>query len=231
MDKRFKQFVSIFMVVAIVIAMTAACGDKEEVAAEPEQATIESEDAKADAEETARAEGPAEDAETPEENATEEVEMTEEQKAAEAEREAMMNYAKEIQGFDVEEFNPVSGIPEEKLQELYSAIQNAVKEEYLVKYNVAPSDFQWPSNEGGKGVPKPWMYLNEKVDDKLLFYEDPVMDLQKYDLTEADSQTIELMDIIYRQIIAWIENNGYADLMSVKWHKMILENVTIVNGR
>lgn len=218
--KRFKSFLSIIMVSAMVTVMAAACGSKEEEAAKPDQVETEVADeglepAEESEVDTAQAEAPAE-----------------EPQGAELERQRMLEYDKELGMTTETDVAATLGVPEEKLQELYSSVANAINEEYLAKYNITPSDFEWPSAKGGQGVPKPWIYLSDKVFQKMVFYadlpEDPVMDLAEYDLTEADSQTIELMDIIYRQIIAWIQNNGYSELAIVNvWHSIILKHVTI----
>lgn len=217
--KYLKRYLSVIMVVTMVIAMTAACGAKEN-ANESDGSETKTEVADVESEPEIEPDAGVEDvqAEVDVTDVESEPAMTE---TDAAERQRLLGTTEVIDEVSV------LGVPEEKLQELYSAIANAVKEEYLIKYNIAPSDFQWPSNEGGKGVPKPWMYLNDKVSEKILFFEEPVLDLAKYDLTEADSQTIELMDIIYWQIMSWIETNGYLDLMSVKWHKIVLDHVVI----
>lgn len=227
--KRFEAAVGIFLVIAIVTMMVVACGGKSEEPAEPDQTATEAEDVANETENEAVDEDTA-DIEESAENATEDTEMTEEQKAAEAERQAMLKYNEEILGLDMEEFDSAAnlGVPEEKLQELYSAIENAVKVEYLEKYNIEVSNFEWPpSTSSGKGEPKPWAYLNGKMEQKMLnFNEEPEMDLSIYALT--DSQTTELMDCIYRQIVNWVQTNGYYSLsFSTNWQEIVLQHVVI----
>ena len=164
MKRSIKRFLSIIMVAAMVIAMVAACGSKKEDSTEPEETKTEASEKQTEEtdvqEEEPETEEPDVQGETQEEN----VEMIEEQKSDQAERERLLG-TEPIEPVDVTKMLEHS---EGSEQQLYDMIEQSVREGYLDKYNIAPKDFTWPENIGGKGEPKPWGYFGERLRQKTI---------------------------------------------------------------
>lgn len=212
------------MAVAMVIVMTAACGSKEDM--------VELEEKKTDV-----SEEQAEEPETEESNAQEEepvddtAEMSEEERAVQEERETINRYSEEVLGIDPNEHKDaveLLGLPEDTMQQLYDMVEQSVRERYLTKYNISPQNFTWPENIGGKGEPKPWGYLGERLRQKAIQMlggnDDSNTELETFYI---DQQTAELMDCLFDDIVSWGESINLDPLMmgATNWNEIIIPNV------
>ncbi len=232
MKSSMKRFFCIAIAAAIVIVMAAACGSKKEDSAEQEETKAEVSEEQTEEPEAQEEESEEEETDVKEEQ-EENAEMTEEQKAAQDEKEELLRALKE-RGEEPNMdyvYDPVDMLhaSEEQLQELYDAVKTAVTEEYLVKYNISPSEFEWPENQGGEGTPKPESYLENKILEKAKTSwetdEEVDGDPAAYNI---DQQTADLMDCVYRPIVNWARSNN-CDKLAVgmtSWSIIIAQHVT-----
>ena len=179
MSRKFKRFLSILMVVAMVIAMAAACGKKEEEAAEP----AEKEETKVEAEKETE---PVED-EQAEEQTAEDSNLSKEENGIELEiaiRDTVVNEYFNEKGISKEEFDwPAVGSP--AWSYLYELILKYTSEHFIgidkeVDPNFIPGDSEkelmdvifneivaWSETYGDDN----FQFFNDEVIEKLSPYE------------------------------------------------------------
>lgn len=178
-----RRIFTLFLVLIMVCALAAGCGGKDEDAGDQEdpKKTEASDNQPADKQEQ----------DVADEQQPVEPEVSEEENETYAAAAAF-------------------GIPEEKVQELYSKVSESIKNEYFAKYNISAEDFEWPTNESGEGNPVPWIYLQEKVYQKVMNLKGGLVeenvDPKEYNL---DEELTDLMNCIYSAISDWLEVNNY----------------------